>query len=185
MTPALILVNGHPGSGKTTLAAWLTDELGIPCITKDLFKETLYEYAPPVDREASRDLGRLAYELAFTAVETVLRSGTSVILEAPLHRRFSQERVDGLTSAYGASAVQILLSADAAILERRYLDRRTSGERHTGHDVGFTVDELRAGLASPIEALEVEETIEINTNDFDSVDRPFVLHWLTERLGTE
>ena len=172
---SLIIVNGHPGSGKTTLATCLADELGIPCITKDLFKEALYEHALPADREASRDLGRLAYDLAFTAVEAVLASRTSAILEAPLHRRFSQARVERIAAEHRASVIQVLLTADADVLEARYVARRATVGRHEGHDVGFTVSELRSGLAKPFDALEVAATIELDTNDFALIDRDALL----------
>jgi predicted kinase len=42
----LVLVNGLPGSGKTTLARRLSAALGIPLISKDAIKETLTDLAP-------------------------------------------------------------------------------------------------------------------------------------------
>ncbi len=183
MTATLILVNGHPGSGKTTLARWLGDKLGIPCLTKDLFKETLYEHLPPGDREASRALGRAAYDLAFAAAEAVLASGGSVILEAPLHREFSQQRLDAIAARDEVAMVQVLLSASPDVLQSRYLERQASGDRHEGHDAGFSVEELRAVLSRPIDAPEVANTLEIDTSDFGAVDRPFILGWVEQRLG--
>ncbi|MDP1712662.1 MAG: AAA family ATPase [Candidatus Nanopelagicaceae bacterium] len=38
---SLIIVNGLPGSGKTTLATQLADELSLPLFSKDAIKETL------------------------------------------------------------------------------------------------------------------------------------------------
>src|SRR5471030_2469231 len=37
------LVNGGPGSGKTTLARQLAQELGIPLFSKDVIKESVAE----------------------------------------------------------------------------------------------------------------------------------------------
>jgi predicted kinase len=42
----LVLVNGLPGSGKTTLAAALSARLGVPLISKDAIKETLTHLPP-------------------------------------------------------------------------------------------------------------------------------------------
>jgi ribosomal-protein-alanine N-acetyltransferase len=43
----VVLVNGMPGSGKTTLAADLADELALPLLSKDLIKETVADHLPP------------------------------------------------------------------------------------------------------------------------------------------
>lgn len=178
---ALILVNGHPGSGKTTLARWLANELGVPCLSKDLFKETLYGRLPPADRDASRALGRAAYDLMYATADAVLASGTSVILEAPLHREFAQGQLDSMAAEHGATLLQLLLAADPEVLETRYLARQSSGDRHEGHDVGFTAEELRLTVATPIDAPEVAATFEIDTNDFGQVDRRSIVAWINER----
>lgn len=48
----VVLVNGLPGSGKTTLAKALADTLGLPLFSKDRVKETLADMlgvTPPND----------------------------------------------------------------------------------------------------------------------------------------
>lgn len=56
-----VLVGGWPGSGKTTLSVALADELGVPCISKDVVKEALMDaLGAPGDVEGSRALGRAA-----------------------------------------------------------------------------------------------------------------------------
>lgn len=46
MADRIVLVNGLPGSGKTTLAAALSAALGVPVISKDAVKEALYAAVP-------------------------------------------------------------------------------------------------------------------------------------------
>jgi 2-phosphoglycerate kinase len=41
--PALILVSGAPGTGKTTVANALATRLQIPTVSKDAIKESLFE----------------------------------------------------------------------------------------------------------------------------------------------
>ena len=42
MRTMLLLVHGLPATGKTTLAQWLSRELGWPAIHKDAIKEILW-----------------------------------------------------------------------------------------------------------------------------------------------
>jgi predicted kinase len=65
-----VLVGGWPGSGKTTLALALADELGIDCLAKDQFKEDLMDQVgAPATVEQSRELGMAAVEAALRAAE--------------------------------------------------------------------------------------------------------------------
>lgn len=183
MGATLILVNGQSAAGKTALAGWLSERLGLPVISKDFFKEQMYDERLPRDRAESQEYGRRAYDLAFGAVEEILREGRSVILEAPMQREHSQAEVEGLIDSTGAGAVQVLLVANREVLRARYIERQRSGERHAGHEVGFTAEWLAGAFVDSFPALEIERTIEIETTDFASVDREAILSRLRGWLG--
>ena len=56
-----MLVAGPPGSGKSSLAAPLAKELGLPLLAKDEIKDALMGVpGPPATVEESRLLGRAA-----------------------------------------------------------------------------------------------------------------------------
>ena len=58
--PRLLIVNGLPGSGKTTLSRELAPRLGLPLISKDDIKELLFDQLGWSDREQSKRFGGAA-----------------------------------------------------------------------------------------------------------------------------
>lgn len=58
-----VLVTGVPGSGKTSLATALSAALGLPLLSKDVVKETLFDALVVRDRDWSVRLGNAALEV--------------------------------------------------------------------------------------------------------------------------
>jgi uncharacterized protein len=75
---AVVLVGGLPGSGKTTLARALGEELGWAVLSSDVVRRDL---APGVDRYTPQAMAAV-YEELFRQARGHLRRGTSVILDA-------------------------------------------------------------------------------------------------------
>ena len=80
--PALIIVSGAPGTGKTTLGRRIAGSLGIPYIGKDLIKESLFDSLGTRDREWSMRLGVASIELLFKLIESHLMLGQSLVAES-------------------------------------------------------------------------------------------------------
>lgn len=74
MADLLVMVNGLPGSGKTTLARRLAAELDAPVVSKDALKEALL-YAVPASRPGG--LGAIAMDAAWSLAADL--SGTVVV----------------------------------------------------------------------------------------------------------
>ena len=74
MAKSLILINGLPGSGKTTLSRELGKALSLPVISKDHLKEALAEIAPGIigrgllGEIASETMWQLAAAIPGTAI---------------------------------------------------------------------------------------------------------------------
>jgi predicted kinase len=116
---ALVLVNGLPGSGKTTLASGLTGPLGAVLLSKDAVKEALAELLP--DPVAVPALGAVAMG---TAWNLAARHPGAIILESWWFRpRDLQIAEASLRSLGTVPAVEIWCDVAADIARIRYATR--------------------------------------------------------------
>lgn len=132
--PLLIIVNGLPGTGKTTLARRLAADLGLPAFSRDGLYETLYDALESSAAAPPLGLGAAAYALLYDVAGAVLAAGHSVIVEGffgrPDVRRAELLR---LQERHDFEPLEILCTADGQALMQRFLVRMASGERHRGH----------------------------------------------------
>lgn len=97
----LIIFSGLPGTGKSTLAETLGQELGIPVFAKDWLEATLVRNGlnPIVESKPPKSVG---YELLTTLAERQLRLGQSVILDSVAGSQNIRNTWHQLSEQYGA-----------------------------------------------------------------------------------
>jgi predicted kinase len=144
--PALIIVNGLPGTGKSTLARKLAARLSLPLLSKDLIKETLFDTLGWSDRAWSRRLGVASITLLFKLVEAQLVAGHACIVESNFDPQFDTPRIRALQQRYAFTPVQLLCVTDGPALLARYRARAEAHERHPGHRDDLLLDELAPAL---------------------------------------
>ena len=132
--PKLIVIGGSLATGKTTVATTLASTLGISRIAMDVIKETLFDVGGSRDRQWSREIGRVAFEVFRHLIELHLRRGESVIAESTFVWPGDADWLHDLTHRYNAELIQIWMTADSKIARERFLTRAHSGERHPGHN---------------------------------------------------
>lgn len=165
----LIIITGHPGTGKTTLAHHLSRELKLPVVCKDELKEILFDRLGWSDDAWSRKLSLSSYGIMDYVAENTLRAGVGLIVESNFVAEYDSERFGRLIERYQPKAVQIVLHCKEAVRTERFHDRGTSGARHPGHhNLDKAQEHLEGDKRIPL-ALNIP-LVEIDTTDFSKID---------------
>lgn len=156
--PALLLVSGAPGSGKTQLSCTLSETLGMYRVSKS-------EIARALDVTDSADDGNHAqgWETYWTVLETLLDAGASVIADQTTWRGrcdvIIRERLLHRASVRNVHCV-------TPLAEERWVQRLTSSSRLEMVDVAA----LRKRMANRRSEFEIPlslggPVLEVNTTD--------------------
>ncbi|HSW75289.1 MAG TPA: ATP-binding protein [Candidatus Saccharimonadales bacterium] len=129
----LVLINGLPGVGKTTLQTRLAKDLNLPTMGKDTIKEFLFDHLGVHDREWSRVLGVAAIDMLHILVEQLIASGETLIIENAFYKSFAAPQFKELSEKFGAPILEVYCFTDDETRIMRYKERTISGRRHPGH----------------------------------------------------
>lgn len=164
-TPVVIIITGPPASGKSTLGRELMRRLCVPLLSKDLFKEVLFDQLGWSDLEWSHRLGGASMALLYRSAAALIAAGQSVALEANFYSQWDTPELRRLAEHQTCRFVQIVCTASAATLEERYRRRIATGERHPGHTDSEPLEETLQRLRNGRwEALDLEgPVITVNT----------------------
>jgi predicted kinase len=130
----LILVNGPPASGKSTLARrYVDDHDGAALVEVDTLRMTLPNWE---EDEATRLVAR---DLAGAAIVEHLGAGRDVVMAQYFGRLGYIALLDDLAREYDATFVEVILTMDGASAIDRFRARRRAmierGERHPERDI--------------------------------------------------
>jgi predicted kinase len=140
--PLVLIVTGPPAGGKTTIGRPLARALALPFLSKDLFKESLFDSLAASDREWSRRIGLASTQLLFRCAAALLEAGQSCALESNFYPQWDTAPLRDLQTRFGCRFLQVVCSAETAVLVDRFTRRASSGERHPGHADASALDEL-------------------------------------------
>jgi predicted kinase len=168
--PLVLIITGAPASGKSTLGPRLASALGLPYLSKDLFKESLFETLGVADRAWSQRLGVASIQLLFKSTAALLEAGQSLAVESNFQTRLSTPEFQGFAERFGCRFIQVVCTASGPTLVERFERRVVSGERHPGHADAETLAEWRTALlAQHWEALDLPGPV-LTVNTEGTVD---------------
>ncbi len=131
MAQVAIVVNGMPGSGKSTVGAALAEVLGCPFLSKDRITEPLADIAGPMI--APRDLGAIAMDTMWSMARAV---ENGVVLDAVWLPSRDRDLLEaGLASAGSPRVVEVWCDVDRATAEERLRERYEPGTLPVRHEV--------------------------------------------------
>lgn len=168
----LLLLKGHPATGKSALALALAQRLVWPLIDKDDIKDYLYQLPQG---------NALSYEIMWHIVRHQLAVGLSVIVDSPLSYLQSYETGKTLTAEHGATLLVVETRLKEALWRQRLEERRHQAATHRVTGWAAMQEMLKTYADCWRFPIAPEHYFSVDTSlpTHENVDR--VIHHLTQR----
>jgi predicted kinase len=151
----LVLVNGLPGSGKTTLSRRIAKALAVPVVAKDALKEALAEAVPAACPDG---LGAIAMDAAWGLAAEI--PGTVVVESWWFRPRDLGFVATGLERCGNPPLVEVWCDVPAEIARARVAAR----QRHRVHEDSQRLAECWADWAARAEPLNLGPVLRVDTS---------------------
>lgn len=176
----MVLVNGLPAAGKSSLAPLLARELGLPVFSKDVIKETHAdvlgaEHPDRPQRAWNSALGTAASETMWALLAA---SPIGAVLESSWRADVRPLVQAGLAKAGVEHVLEVWCEVPFALARERYEQRWVRS--HAIHGAALTDDEW-AGMCARAEPLALGPVYRLDTSG--PVDVPAVATWCRARAA--
>ena len=185
--PALLIMHGLSGSGKTTVAQDLLEALGAVRLRSDVERKRLFGIAAQARSGSALDAGLYApaanersYARLAELAREVLAARYPVIVDAAFLKRAERERFAALARDAGARFLIAACTAQAATLRARVAAR--AAEARDASEAGLAVLEHQFATAEPLAQDEAGYTFAISAEHGAGVPETAAL---ARRLGLE
>ena len=171
----VVLVNGIPASGKSTLTRAMAEQFGFPVLTLDSLKEPFMASFAPVDRLRNRQLGCAAYQAIWKVVGQAPNCCVYLI-DAWFGSQPKEVLQQGLQQAGITRVLELWLSITPDEAVARYQSRLT--DRMPGHPGAEYLPELRK-LAETAQPMALGPVLQLDAAD---PDEAAASAWLQRQL---
>jgi predicted kinase len=163
--PALVVVSGPMGSGKTTLAHRIARAVGCPAICRDEIKEGMVHVAPGFVAGPGDELTMRTLPVFFGVLEVLLSAGVTTVAEAAFQDHVWRPRLEPLRDLAQIRIVHCTVAADVAF--QRSLRRGEENPLRAAHaDPGPGDAAQRARAHEAFNRVSIEAPwIEADTTD--------------------
>lgn len=169
MKPKLIVINGLPASGKSTLAQYISETARLPIFAKDDFKELLADSTGFLEYEQTRKFGKVSYEILFLIARKCLAQKVSLIIEGNFTLGMETLEFVSNMKALPVDTYEIHCFAKGQILVDRFLSRKRHPVHRSLDSSAYKAyaETLRAEKLPPLGLMNY---IEVDTSDPESID---------------
>jgi predicted kinase len=143
--PALVVVCGLPGVGKTTVARTIADRLGARLVRTDVVRKDLFPDPEYTDAEE-----RAVYTELLQRGGEALDEGRPAVLDGTFHDASYREHASDLAAEYDASIRFVHVVCEEATVEKRI--RAREGDES---DATFAIHQRFRALFDPLERRHV------------------------------
>lgn len=154
--PLLVIVNGAPGSGKTTLSRRLADALQLPHLERDGLKEILADHLEVANLAQSNALTPAAVGIFYEFAAELARARVGMVLDQAYNRGLAEDQLRPLLASCRTVIIHCVVPREISV--KRYVRRFERGARHAAHFDGERIALFRAGklqidwsLSDPLE----------------------------------
>ena len=191
--PFVVLLTGHPASGKSTLATPLAEALGAVCLSKDQVRYRVFDGWKPdhpggggralTIGRATFDEDDVVWSTWFWAIEQAL-AVVPVVAETAMTRDVNRADVARFLDRLGVPTVEVLLRSSLPALLERYAARQASAEAHRVYR------RFPPGTENPLLAQEYRpllapsRVIEVDATDPSTIDAVAVAAYVRAMVGS-
>jgi predicted kinase len=169
--PALVVVSGLPGSGKSYFCHRLVSRHPIALLESDALRKALFGQ-PTHSPEESRRLFAACHHV----IDRLLEGGISALLDATNLREAHRRQLYAIADRHGAKLVLVSLRAPAAVVEQRLATRARRADPADLSDADLDVYERMRSLDEPIErphivvdtSADIEPAVEVVLRELGS-----------------
>jgi predicted kinase len=143
----LIMMLGHPGSGKTYFTRQLAPKLNAVRFNGDHMRVAMFKDPRLATRaDNPKVFGAIEY-----AVTEVLKAGHSVVYDAQHNKLEDRKRLEALAAEHGAEAVIVWVKAPREVALQRGIDREELPDqrRKTEEEMNASIDFFMDALETP------------------------------------